>query len=377
MMHSEKTPIHQWLAEPVDTSIRQAIGRLAECEDVRQIAVMPDVHLAENVCVGLAVATTQRIYPDAVGGDIGCGMAAVQLTASASALRREPVAMELIQTLRRILPIGRRGGAILRPLPEALSPEQLSTPQLRTLADHDGRVQFGTLGRGNHFIEFQLDDEDRLWIMVHSGSRAMGPAIRQTHLAAAERRGFLPSLDAHSDAGQAYLRDADWAMRYAAGSRRVMLEDACAAAGEVLGAGMVDGTLIECCHNHVYRETHLGQELWVHRKGANRAGTDEVGVIPGSMGAPSFHVVGRGEPTSLCSSSHGAGRRLSRSAAKATITVRDLQRQMGEVWFDPRLAHELREEAPKAYRDILKVMRAQSDLVCIVRKLRPLLSYKG
>lgn len=376
-MSSEKCLIHQWLAEPVDTSIRQAISRLAECEDVRHVAVMPDVHLTENVCVGLAIATTRRIYPDAVGGDIGCGMAAVQLSASAGALRREPVAMELLDTLRRMVPTNRRGGEILRPLPEDLSPDLLSAPQLRTLADRDGRVQFGTLGRGNHFIEFQADEEQRLWIMVHSGSRAMGPAIRQAHLATAEKRGLLPSLDAESDAGRAYLRDADWAMRYAAGSRRAMLTDACAAAREVLDAEAVEGTLIECCHNHVYREMHLGQELWVHRKGANRAGAEEVGIIPGSMGAPSFHVVGRGEASSLYSSSHGAGRRLSRSAAKATISIRDLERQMGEVWFDPRLAHELREEAPKAYRDILKVMRAQSELVRVVRRLRPVLNYKG
>lgn len=368
--------LRQWLAEPVDTSIRQAIARLADCDDVCRVAVMPDVHLAENVCVGLAVATTRRIYPDAVGGDIGCGMAAVQLTASAGALRRENAAMDLLNALRRFVPPNRRGPEILHPLPEDLAPDLLSIPHLRTLADRDGRVQYGTLGRGNHFVEFQADEDDRLWIMVHSGSRAMGPAIRQAHLATAEKTSFLPSLDADSPAGIAYRNDADWAMRYAAGSRRAMLQDACSTAAEVLGADPVDGSLIECCHNHVYREAHGDGSYWVHRKGANRAGADEIGIIPGSMGTPSFHVTGRGDPASLCSSSHGAGRRLSRSAAKATISVRDLERQLGDVWFDPRMSHELREEAPKAYRDILKVMRAQSDLVRIVRKLRPVLNYK-
>jgi len=368
--------MHQWLAEPVDTSIRQAIGCLADCEDVCHIAVMPDVHLAENVCVGLAVATARRIYPDAVGGDIGCGMAAVQLTASAGALRRQSAAMELLDALRRMVPTNRRGRENARPLSEELSPDLLSVPQLRTQADRNGRVQFGTLGGGNHFVEFQADEQDRLWIMVHSGSRAMGPAIRQTHLAMAQKTGFLPSLDADSPAGLAYLNDAAWAERYAAGSRRATLDDACATARKVLGAQVVEGSLIECCHNHVRREVHSGRKLWAHRKGANRAGENEIGIIPGSMGAPSFHVAGRGEVNSLYSSSHGAGRRLSRSAARATIAVRDLQRQMGEVWFDARRAHELREEAPKAYRDILKVMRAQSELVRIVRKLRPVLNYK-
>lgn len=375
-MQNEKCGVHQWLAEPVDTSIRQAIAHLAECEDVCHIAVMPDVHLAENVCVGSAVATTRRIYPDAVGGDIGCGMAAVQLTASAGALQREAVAMELLDTLRRMVPTNRRARENSRPLTEDLSPDLLNAPQLRTRADRDGRVQFGTLGGGNHFVEFQADEEDRLWIMVHSGSRAMGPAIRQAHLATAQKTGFLPSLDAQSPEGLAYLNDAGWAVRYAAGSRRAMLDDACAAASEALGAEVVEGSLIECCHNHVYREVHFGRQFWVHRKGANRAGVDEVGIIPGSMGAPSFHVAGRGEVNALCSSSHGAGRRLSRSAARATIGIRDLQRQMGEVWFDPRQSHELREEAPKAYRDILKVMRAQSELVRIVRRLRPVLNHK-
>lgn len=375
-MQDEKCAVHQWLAEPADTSIRQAIARLAGCEDVSHIAVMPDVHLAENVCVGLAVAATRRIYPDAVGGDIGCGMAAVQLTTSAGALRRESAAMELLDALCRMVPTNRRGRENARPLPEGLSPDLLHAPQLRTRADRDGRVQFGTLGGGNHFVEFQADEDGRLWIMVHSGSRAMGPAIRQAHLAMAEKTGFLPSLDAQSPAGLAYLSDAAWAVRYAAGSRRVMLDDACVAANEVLGAQVVEGSLIECCHNHVYREMHFGREVWVHRKGANRAGMDEVGIIPGSMGAPSFHVAGRGEVSSLSSSSHGAGRRLSRSAARATIGIRDLQRQMAEVWFDLGQSHDLREEAPKAYRDILKVMRAQSELVRIVRRLRPVLNYK-
>lgn len=365
--------IQTWLAEPMQTDVRQAIQRLAACDDVCHIAVMPDVHLAEQVCVGVVVATERLLYPDAVGGDIGCGMAAVALDGAAGLLRRERDAANLLQALRCAIPTARRGGQGLLEMPPSISPALLSRGHLQNLAAHNGRYQFGTLGSGNHFVELLADEHDQLWLMVHSGSRCMGPAIRMAHRGG----GSLPSLAADSPEGSAYLNDTQWAQRYAAANRAAILTGSAGAVGEVLGAKTASDSLVECCHNHVRRELHFGKEYWVHRKGAAPAGAGVAGIIPGSMGTASFLVEGRGHPPALSSSSHGTGRRLSRSAARATITNRDLERQLGDVWYDVTLAHALREEAPKAYRDIRKVMQAQSDLVKITRHLRPLLSYKG
>jgi tRNA-splicing ligase RtcB len=234
------------------------------------------------------------------------------------------------------------------------------------------------VGRGSHFLEGQAVAEGWLSLRVHRGSRAIGQAISEHHLrqATPSTTGLL-FLEADSEAGQAYLHDLDWASRYAEASRRAMLDAAAALVAELFGAGADGGSVIHCNHNHVRRETHLGGELWVHRKGAVSAGDDEPGIIPGSMGTPGFHVAGRGCAEALGSSSHGAGRRMSRTQALRRVRADDLERQLGDVWFDHRLAGRLRDEAPSAYKDIHAVMRAQRDLTRIVCSLRPLLSYKG
>jgi tRNA-splicing ligase RtcB len=187
----------------------------------------------------------------------------------------------------------------------------------------------------------------------------------------------LPCLDAETPEGQAYLGDLAWACAYAERSRRAIAERVADAMREVLGAGPDPASWIACHHNHVRRETHSGEELWVHRKGAVPAAVGEPGIIPGSMGSPSFHTVGRGCAASLASSSHGAGRALSRSEAFRRFSTGDLASEMRGVWFARRLAGKLRDEAPSAYKDIGRVMRAQRDLTRVVRKVRPLLSYKG
>jgi tRNA-splicing ligase RtcB len=214
--------------------------------------------------------------------------------------------------------------------------------------------------------------------MVHSGLRAMGQAITAHHLRLAERANTgLLFLDADSPGGQAYLRDAGWACRYAEASRRAMMDGVAVLLAELFGVTADAESVIHCNHNHVRREMHYGAECWVHRKGAVSAREGEPGIIPGSMGTASFHVTGRGHADALCSSSHGAGRRLSRSEARQAIGADDLERQLRDVWFDHRLADRLRDEAPAAYKDIHAVMRAQRDLTRIVRRLRPLLNYKG
>jgi tRNA-splicing ligase RtcB len=273
----------------------------------------------------------------------------------------------------------RHGRETLRDsLPDALEQVPLSDSRLDKIKHRDGRVQFGTLGRGNHFLEFQKDQDGALWLMVHSGSRGIGQAISQHHLGkAASASNGLHYFDAESEAGMAYLADHRWACCYAEMSRRAMLE-AVAALVEQLFAVPADwSSTVHCNHNHVRRETHFGNELWVHRKGAVSAHIDEPGIIPGSMGTASFHVEGRGLEDSLCSSSHGAGRRMSRGQAFKAITMGDLVRQMKGIWFDHRWADRLRDEAPLAYKDIHAVMRAQHDLTRIVRQLWPVLNYKG
>ncbi len=378
------SPISAWLTEPMARDVKLAVDRLARAPDIQRIAVMPDVHLAEGVCIGVVAATTHLIYPQAVGGDIGCGMSALAFDAEADLLRDEALASSLLDALRVSVPPMRhpsRHGA--PPLPTHVAEPAdgasvLSHASLQKAVDREGRVEFGTLGRGNHFLEFQADEDGRLWMMVHSGSRHMGQAITHLHLLrATPATGGLKHLDADSAQGQAYLHDLAWARAYAEANRRQIAAAAAETVAQRCGAPAMWGSYISCDHNHVRAENHFGRPLWVHRKGAAPAGDGEPGIIPGSMGTRSFHVQGRGCPESLASSSHGAGRKLHREEARRRITLRDLTAEMSDVRFDQRLAHHLREEAPSAYKSIEAVMRAQKELTRIIRRLRPVLVYKG
>lgn len=367
-------PLRSWLSAPLSDEVDRALQRLRGAPDVRRIAVMPDVHLAEDVCVGTVLGTSEQIYPQAVGGDIGCGMSAIRFEASADLLSDAAAAAALLAGLGACIPAVRHSKSVL---PDELRARPLSDGRLNRIRDRDGGVEFGTLGRGNHFLEFQRDEEGALWLMVHSGSRVMGPAIREFHLrqATADDSG-LSSFAADSDAGRAYLADMSWALAYAQASRRWMVDAVARLMQARFGVASVESSFIDCLHNQVRRESFAEEELWVHRKGALSAREGEPGLIPGSMGSSSYHVLGRGCEAALCSSSHGAGRKHSRSAARRAIPVAEFHRQMDGVWFDHRLASRLVEEAPGAYKDITKVMRAQRELTCIVRKLSPILSYK-
>jgi tRNA-splicing ligase RtcB len=249
---------------------------------------------------------------------------------------------------------------------------------LQAKARREGCIEFGTLGRGNHFLEFQADEDGQLWLLVHSGSRAMGKAVTNWHARRATKTaGGLQHLDADDPVGQAYLADVAWARRYADLSRRRMIDAAADLLDRLLGVKMDPDSLITCDHDHVQREEHEGQVLWVHRKGANSASEGEPGIIPGSMGTSSFHVTGRGCAAALRSSSHGAGRRMARHEARRRVSAKQLLRDLDGVSFDKRFVERLREEAPSAYKDIEAVLRAQSELVRIGRRLRPVLVYKG
>lgn len=370
-------PIASWVDGSLASDVRQALQRLADTQDVQHVAVMPDVHLANAVCVGTVTATRTRLFPEAVGGDIGCGMSAVGFDAPADLLGTARNAATVLAGLYRAIPFIKHAVADAPPLPAVLDEPRLSVSALETLKRRDGRLEFGTLGRGNHFIEFQRDDSGGLWLMVHSGSRAMGPAIREHHLVRTQQRSGLRWLDADSAAGAHYLNDMHWARTYARASRALMVDRVIALMAEAFGVFSVPVTRLDCDHNHVQLEPHFGTQLWVHRKGALPAADGQAGVIPGSMGSPSYHVLGRGEPASLCSSSHGAGRCMSRSDARRRISRRRLLDAVDGVWFDHNLTDRLREEAPGAYKDIDTVMRAQHALTRIVRRLEPVLVYKG
>lgn len=372
--------VQTWLTEPLTESVESSLVRLACQADVVRMAVMPDVHLSGDVCVGVALATSDLIYPAAVGGDIGCGMLALRFQGEADRLDDEVAAARLLAGLYRRVPALKHSSATsARHIPPELADAPLSHPVLEKLKARDARLQLGTLGRGNHFVEFQADEADQLWIMIHSGSRGAGQAITAHHLRVAiqQRPGNdLAALDAGTDAGRAYLQDQEWARQYARCNRLAMLEAGVELVREVLGFEADRESLIHSDHNHVRREVHEGSSVWVHRKGALSAVADEVGVIPGSMGTSSFHVAGRGNPQSLCSSSHGAGRVLSRTDAAHAISTSQVRREMRDVWFDESRTAEYRDESPAAYRDIRRVMEAQRTLCRILRTLRPVLNYK-
>jgi tRNA-splicing ligase RtcB (3'-phosphate/5'-hydroxy nucleic acid ligase) len=378
MSEPSLAPIRTWLAEAMNHDVSEAIERLRRAPDVQQIAVMPDVHLASDVCIGVVVATSHVIYPQAVGGDIGCGMLAVGFDIEASALHDARVAGRVLAGLGRAVPARRRSRLAVVTPPTDLTTATLSHPRLEAMRRKEGATEFATLGSGNHFIELQSDEDGRLWLMVHSGSRGIGPAIRDWHMVHAESvRGGLKALDVNSEQGTRYLADVAWARRFADASRKAMAEQVGSVVESLLGARVGWDTIITTDHNHVALELHGARELWVHRKGSMPAGRGQAGVLPGSMGSSSFHVEGRGNEAALSSSAHGAGRALSRTAARAKVTDREFRRQMDGVWYDYRLSDTLRDEAPAAYKDIKAVLRAQQDLVKVTRVLRPILNYKG
>jgi tRNA-splicing ligase RtcB len=367
-----------WLTAPLGHEVAEALGRLQRAPDVQRIAVMPDVHLANDVCVGVVLATSRLIYPQAVGGDIGCGMLAVATNSTAVRLRDPKAAGLILAELAKAIPSRRRNRQAAVSPPRDLDPIVLSSSKLESIRRSEGVLEFATLGSGNHFLELQADEEDQLWLMIHSGSRALGQAIRNHHLSSAQLvDGRFRALEAESEQGAVYLHDLDWARRYAAASRRAMAAEAEKVTQDVIGARLVWETSITTDHNHVALEQHGASKFWVHRKGAMMLQAGELGVLPGSMGTPSFHVEGRGCEEALNSSAHGAGRAMSRSEAARKVSRAELQRQMKGVWFDWRLADSIRDEAPSAYKDIRAVLKDQHDLVRVRRTLRPLLNYKG
>lgn len=357
--------LEMFVSAPPAPAVKASLSAWQRAPGVEAIAVMPDVHLAHDVCIGTVIGTRDALYPAAVGGDIGCGMITVRLDVDAAAITAAD-ADALLAAFATRVPIMQHRRP--QPWPTDLPAGPPHAPIDRRVA----RRQLGTIGRGNHFVELQADQANALWLLIHSGSRGAGQAIRTHHI-----RGPRTPIDANAPAGAAYLADVIWARAYARANRHAALLLALGALRDVLGARPDPDSVIECDHNHVQAEVHAGQSLWVHRKGALHAADGVPGIIPGSMGTASFQTIGRGHLPALCSSAHGAGRRLSRTAAQRQLTVERFTATMRGVWFDQRRAQALLSEAPAAYRDIGAVMRAQRRLVRVRRQLRPVLSFKG
>jgi tRNA-splicing ligase RtcB len=392
-INGRNVPIKVWA--PINEVDSQVIAQLKNVAALpwvaHQVAVMPDVHAGRGATVGSVIAMRGAVAPAAVGVDIGCGMAAVETSLRAKDLpddlRRLRVAIE------KAIPVGKDAHD------QAAWEDEGTTAELRaagkammagyqTLAAQPKGLgnkvacQAGSLGGGNHFIEVCLDTTDKVWLMLHSGSRGIGAALAEHHIEIARRLGHNQALEdpdlavflAGTPKFDDYRRDLFWAQEYARFNRRLMLH----LLGQVVRRFWPRVELAEpisCHHNYVAEEVHFGDELLVTRKGAIRAGSGELGIIPGSMGTKSYIVRGLGNPASFESASHGAGRRMSRTEARRRFTVADLRDQTDGV--ECRKDHGVIDEAPKAYKNIDRVMAAQNDLVEVVAELKQVVCVKG
>lgn len=365
--------IDRFVTTPLDSDIARALDRLAALPDAVRVVVMPDVHLADDVCVGTVLATRTTVVPAAAGADLGCGVDAVRLAGvRASVLDDARTAARVLAGLGSAIPALRHEAAC-DVAEHAPSPDALSASRLVHVATRESPWTHGTLGRGNHFVELQEDEDACLWLVVHSGSRTLGPAIAAHH-APAEGRALVVLEGERADA---FLADAAWAVAWAASNRRAITCAALVVLADVLDAREDESSRIGRPHDLVRREEHDGEPLIVHRKGAMWLPPGTAGVLPGSMGTATYHVVARDCPAALASCAHGAGRALSRTAARHRISPRELERSMHGIWFDHRLARALVEEAPAAYKNVRRVVRALHEVVRIERVLRPRLVFKA
>lgn len=394
-------PVKAWIkGVPFEAEAEAQLRRVAAMPFVyKWVAVMPDVHHGKGATVGSVIATNGAIIPAAVGVDIGCGMIALETTLTASQL---PDDLKTIRSaIEAAVPHGRtnNGGPGDRGAWGNLPPRVVNAwkdlePGFKRIVERDATLgrgvtpeHLGTLGTGNHFIEMCLDERDHVWFMLHSGSRGVGNRIGSLFIERAKREmerwmiqlpdSDLAYLPEGSDHFGAYYEALKWAQDFARTNRALMME---ATLEAVRNAGILPpfelgSEAVNCHHNYVAKEHHYGKNVWVTRKGAVRAGEGELGIIPGSMGAKSFIVRGKGNPQSFCSCSHGAGRKMSRTAAKKAFSLEDHARMTAGI--ECRKDAEVIDETPGAYKSIDDVMTAQADLVDIVHTLRQVVCVKG
>ncbi|WP_174493598.1 RtcB family protein [Acinetobacter sp. Marseille-Q1623] len=397
---SKGVPIKMWTkGVPVDEKSKDQLLKTAQMPFIyKWMAVMPDVHVGIGATIGSVIPTKGAIIPAAVGVDIGCGMMAARTSLTASDL---PDNLHALRTeLERLIPHGMTKGRGRRDRGSWDTPTErvdqawaelvtdfeyicAKHPRLKNTNNHK---QLGTLGTGNHFVEICLDEHQQVWIMLHSGSRGVGNAIGNHFIELARKdmqKHFinLPDKDlAYLVEGTEHFDDywfaVGWAQRFAMKNRELMMEAAVQALRIIINKPFnAKVEAVNCHHNYVDKEEHFGQEVLVTRKGAVRARLGEYGIIPGSMGAKSFIVKGKGNQESFCSCSHGAGRVHSRTAAKKLFTVQDQIEQTQGV--ECRKDEAVIDEIPSAYKPIEDVMKAQSDLVEVVYTLNQVVCVKG
>ncbi|MEV5648498.1 RtcB family protein [Nocardia sp. NPDC052254] len=402
-LRGAKAQTLMWAHEhEVEQAALQQLRTIAELEWVHGVRVMPDVHLGKGATVGSVIAMRDAVAPAAVGVDIGCGMEAVKTSLTASDLPDD--LHSLRSRIEAAVPVGfsahNKAVDVTRLQTVINGPRAAGTTRRAgwtrfwsLFADLDPAVQkreskahkqMGTLGGGNHFIEVCLDTEQHVWVLLHSGSRNIGKELAERHIAVARKlpqNRDLPDRDlsvflSGTPEMDAYRRDLTWAQEYAARNRAVMLALVCAAVRDEFDSLPVRfDEPISCHHNYVSEEIIDGLPMLVTRKGAVRAGDGDLALIPGSMGTRSYVVRGKGNPLSFQSASHGAGRRMSRGAAKRQFTVADLVAQTDGV--ESRKDAGVIDEIPAAYKDIDAVISAQRDLVDVVATLRQVLCVKG
>jgi len=385
----DDVPIKLWTKiEEVESEALTQLRKTSSLPWVHHhVAAMPDVHFGMGATVGSVIAMKGAVCPAAVGVDIGCGMAAVRTSLTASDL---PDDLKLLRhRIEKAVPVGHAGHEEIPKYAEK-SPIWKRFRTLHSKIANDGdmlgkaRKQLGTLGGGNHFIEVCLDTDQRVWVMLHSGSRNIGKTLAEIHIGIAQKLAHnekiidrdLAVFLAGTSEMDAYRRDLYWCQQYAAENRAVML----ALVKDVVAHTFKDLRVrfeqpIECIHNYVAEEHHFGEDVMVTRKGAISARAGQMGIIPGSMGTRSYVVRGLGNPESFESASHGAGRRMSRGAAKRAFTIDDLVAQTAGV--ECRKDGAVVDEIPGAYKKIEDVMAYQADLVEIVHELKQVLCVKG
>jgi tRNA-splicing ligase RtcB len=392
-------PVKMWtLGVPVEDEAREQLARTARMPFIfRHLAVMPDVHGGKGSTVGSVIPTKQAVIPAAVGVDLGCGMMAAKTTLTAEDLPDDLGRMRA--AIERAVPHGkstgkRDRGAWGESPPAAVDAAWagLAAGFSRLVERHpmlartNNRMHLGTLGGGNHFVEVCLDENGAVWVLLHSGSRGVGNAIGSyfIELAKEDMRtwmvnlpdrdlAYLPEGTAHFDE---YVEAVEWAQDFAKTNREVMMRAVIGALRSVISEPFdAHVEVVDCHHNYVARERHFGEDVLVTRKGAVSAREGELGIIPGSMGARSFIVRGRGNEESFSSCSHGAGRRMSRTEARKRFTLAEHRSATADV--ECRKDEKVIDETPAAYKDIDAVMAAQRDLVEVVHTLKQVVCVKG
>jgi tRNA-splicing ligase RtcB (3'-phosphate/5'-hydroxy nucleic acid ligase) len=378
-------------ASILEPSTREQAARAATMPFIHpHIALMPDAHLGKGATVGSVIPTLGAIIPAAVGVDIGCGMMAVRTQFTASDVRARGDLAALRTAIEDAIPLSagvyneavRDHPATLARIAELESKESAENAER---ISPNWRLQLGSLGSGNHFIEVSLDEEDRVWLFLHSGSRGVGNKLAVKHIKVALalcKQWWIPLPDpdlAYLAEGTpefwAYIRDLRWAQHFAALNREEMMDRAADCLSEWAGEPVQRTETVACHHNYTEREKHFGKEVWLSRKGAINASAGTPGLIPGSMGTRSYVVVGKGNRLALDSSPHGAGRAHGRKAARRTFTRAQLDAAMeGIEW---RHTDAFLDEIPGAYKPVEQVMADAADMVGVRHELRQIVNVKG